>query len=35
MRRFFGDGGDKIRLTLTNAKTTSTGVAVLTYQSAD
>jgi hypothetical protein len=33
-RRFFGDGGDKIRLTLTSAKTTSTGVAVLTYQPA-
>ena len=34
-RRFFRDGGDKIRLTLTSAKTTSTGVAVLTYQPAD
>jgi dihydrofolate reductase len=34
-RRFFGDGGDKIMLTLTSAKTTSTGVAVLTYQPAD
>jgi dihydrofolate reductase len=34
-RRFFGDGGDKIRLTLTSARTTRTGVAVLTYQPAD
>jgi dihydrofolate reductase len=34
-RRFFRDGGDKIMLTLTSAKTTSTGVAVLTYQPAD
>jgi len=34
-RRFFRDGGDKIMLTLTSAKTTSTGLAVLTYQPAD
>jgi dihydrofolate reductase len=34
-RRFFRDGGDKTMLTLTSAKTTSTGVAVLTYQPAD
>jgi dihydrofolate reductase len=34
-RRSFRDGGDKIMLTLTSAKTTSTGVAVLTYQPAD
>jgi len=34
-RRFFRDGGDKIMLTLTSARTTSTGVAVLTYQPAD
>ena len=33
-RRFFTDGGNKIGLTLTDAKTTSTGVAVLTYQAA-
>ena len=33
-RRFFRDGGDRIMLTLTSAKTTSTGVAVLTYQPA-
>jgi dihydrofolate reductase len=31
-KRFFGDGGDKITLKLTSATTTSTGVAVLTYQ---
>jgi dihydrofolate reductase len=33
--RFFRDGGDKNMLTLTSAKTTSGGVAVLTCQSAD
>jgi len=33
-RRFFGDGGKKITLRLTSAETTSTGVAVLTYQPA-
>ena len=32
-RRFFTDGGDKMDLTLTDAKRTSTGVAVLTYES--
>ncbi len=31
-KRFFGDGGKKITLTLTGATTTSTGVAVLTYE---
>jgi Dihydrofolate reductase len=30
-KRFFGDGGEKLTLTLTSATTTSTGVAVLTY----
>ena len=33
-QRLFRDGGDTIALTLTSAKTTSTGVAVLTYQPA-
>jgi dihydrofolate reductase len=33
-RRFFRDGGDKTTMTLTSAKTTSTGVVVLTYQPA-
>ena len=32
--RFFREGGDKTALTLTNAKTTSTGVVVLTYEHA-
>jgi dihydrofolate reductase len=31
-RRFFTDGGDKISLRLTDAKPTSTGVVVLTYE---
>jgi dihydrofolate reductase len=31
-KRFFRDGRDKVTLTLTSAKTTSTGVVVLTYQ---
>jgi dihydrofolate reductase len=31
-KRFFGGGGKKITLRLTSAETTSTGVAVLTYQ---
>jgi dihydrofolate reductase len=30
-RRFFGDGGKKVTLTLTSSTTTSAGVAVLTY----
>ena len=33
-KRFFRAGGDKTVLTLTDAKTTSTGVVVLTYQPA-
>jgi dihydrofolate reductase len=33
-RRFFKDGGNKIALTLTSATTTTTGVAVLTYEPA-
>jgi hypothetical protein len=32
--RFFRDGGDTTKLALTDAKTTSTGVVVLTYQPA-
>jgi dihydrofolate reductase len=31
-KRFFRDGGGKTTLALTDAKTTSTGVLVLTYQ---
>jgi dihydrofolate reductase len=31
-KRFFRDGGGKTALALTDAKTTSTGVVVLTYQ---
>jgi len=33
-KRFFRDGGGKTTLALTDAKTTSTGVVVLTYQQA-
>jgi dihydrofolate reductase len=33
-RRFFSEGGDKTTLTPTDAKTTSTGVVVLTYEPA-
>ena len=33
-RRFFREGGDKTTLTLTDAKATSTGVVVLTYEAA-
>jgi dihydrofolate reductase len=33
-KRFFREGGNKMTLSLTDAKTTSTGVTVLTYQPA-
>jgi dihydrofolate reductase len=33
-KRLFTSGGEKIRLTLTSAETTSMGVVVLTYQPA-
>jgi dihydrofolate reductase len=33
-RRFFREGGDKTTLSLTDAKTTSTGVVALTYEAA-
>ena len=34
-KRFLREGGDKTALVLTDAKTTSTGVAVLTYEAAE
>ncbi len=34
-KRFFREGGDRTTLTLTDAKTTSTGVVVLTYEPAE
>ena len=34
-KRFFREGGDKTALMLTDAKTTSTGVVVLTYEAAE
>jgi dihydrofolate reductase len=33
-RRLFRDGGDRITLTLSDARTTSAGVVVLTYRAA-